>query len=185
MLHPIYHALVCHAKTPATYIESIQICCEISAEGQLWLRYHIEVPEPMIVTAPRTAPMRANLLWNTTCFEAFLAIGDEPEYIEFNFSPSTQWATFEFTGYRKDAADLILPAAPEIHLDMSNSHFALEATVQLPLQWHHNLYFAGVTVVAEEPDGTKSYWALAHKKAEPDFHDRSCFKLQLEAAAKL
>jgi hypothetical protein len=38
-------------------------------------------------------------------------------------------------------------------------------------------------VVAEEPGGTKSYWALEHKKAEPDFHDRACFTLQVEAAA--
>jgi hypothetical protein len=182
MLHPIYHPLICHPKTPADYIETIEICCQVTPAGSLWLRYYIEVPEPMLVVANTQEPARTDDLWKTTCFEAFLAIGDEPEYLEFNFSAATLWAAYQFCEYREGRSNLALSAVPEIYLDMSNSHFALEATVQLPPQWQQGRFTIGVTVVAEEPSGTKSYWALDHKKAEPDFHDRSCFTLQLEAA---
>ena len=184
-VHPKYHPLACHPKTPAEYIEFIQICCEITTQGRLWLRYHIEVPEPMLVIEEFLDPVRADDLWKTTCFEAFLSIGDEPEYIELNFAPSSQWAAYQFTGYREGRTDLQILSAPEIYLDMSNSHFALEATIALPPEWCQGSLDIGVTVVAEEPGGTKSYWALDHKKAEPDFHDRSCFTLQLEAARHL
>jgi hypothetical protein len=35
--------------------------------------------------------------------------------------------------------------------------------------------------VIEESDGTKSYWALAHPAGPPDFHDPTCFALDLAA----
>ncbi len=136
----------------------------------------------MLVVADMQEPERTDDLWKTTCFEAFLAIGDEPEYLEFNFSAASFWAAYQFCEYREGRSNLVLNAVPEIYLDMSNSHFALEATVQLPMQWQQGRFAIGVTVVAEESGGTKSYWAFDHKKAEPDFHDRSCFTMQLEAA---
>ena len=38
------------------------------------------------------------------------------------------------------------------------------------------------TVVIEEADGTKSFWAMAHPANAPDFHDPACFVLELPAA---
>ena len=174
--------LLCHPKTPADYVEAIAVTYELSAEGRLWLRYHVEVAEPMIEMPADAEPIRADNLWKTTCFEAFLAIGDEPEYIELNFSPSSQWAAYQFASYRDVRTDLPLLATPEIYLDFSNSHAALEATIILPPQWQQGHFSLGLSAVAEEPGGNKSYWALDHKKDEPDFHDRSCFTLELEAA---
>ncbi len=174
--------LLCHPKTPAHYIESINVAYEMSEQGQFWLRYNVEVPEPMIKSANEQVPLRTDDLWQTTCFEAFLAIENKPEYIELNFSPSTQWAAYQFKGYRQGRSDLALMTVPVICLDLSNSHLTLYATVMLPPDWQHSVFSIGLSVVAEEPSGIKSYWALDHKKAEPDFHDRSCFTLQLEAA---
>jgi hypothetical protein len=34
--------------------------------------------------------------------------------------------------------------------------------------------------VLEENDGGKSYWALAHSPAKPDFHHTDCFALELQ-----
>lgn len=176
--------LHCHPKTPAEHVEAIAVAYELSAEGRLWLRYHVEVPEPMIEMPVEAEPIRADNLWKTTCFEAFLAIGNEPEYIELNFSPSSQWAAYRFASYREASTDLHLTTIPEIHLDFSNSHAALEATIILPSKWQQGPFSVGLSVVAEEPSGSKSYWALDHSKGEPDFHDRTCFNLQLEATAK-
>ena len=37
----------------------------------------------------------------------------------------------------------------------------------------------GLSVVLEERDGTKSYWALEHASDKPDFHASDCFAAKL------
>ena len=41
----------------------------------------------------------------------------------------------------------------------------------------------GISCVIEETGGYKSYWALAHGREAPDFHDPSCFTARLGAAS--
>jgi hypothetical protein len=173
--------LVCHPKTPADFVESVDVGITLSASGALWLRYHVEVPEPELEIGRPQEPARTDELWKTTCFEAFLAIGDDPQYVELNFAPSSQWAAYQFEDVREGVSQLNLAADPKIYLDMSREHVALEAELQLPPNWQLGFFSIGLTAVLEEPSGKKSYWALDHRKAEPDFHDRSCFTLQLEA----
>jgi hypothetical protein len=174
--------LVCHPKTPAEYIEAIAVRYDISPEGRLSLRYYIKVPEQKLVFGENKSSLRADGLWKTTCFEAFLAKGEESKYIELNFAPSSQWAAYWFDGYRQGGMDLALDAAPDIHFYVNDSHFVLEAFIDLPFEWQHGPFHLGVTVVAEELGGIKSYWAVNHNNPDPDFHDRSCFTLHLEAA---
>jgi hypothetical protein len=40
---------------------------------------------------------------------------------------------------------------------------------------------AGLTAVIETTDGARSYWALAHGGARPDFHDPATFTLRVPA----
>jgi len=40
-------------------------------------------------------------------------------------------------------------------------------------------YDLSLSVVLEETDGTKSYWALAHCSDKPDFHAPDCFVARL------
>ena len=40
----------------------------------------------------------------------------------------------------------------------------------------------GLSAVIEEQGGVKSYWALAHPDAKPDFHAPACFAATLPAA---
>ena len=42
----------------------------------------------------------------------------------------------------------------------------------------------GLSMVIEELDGTKSYWALAHPPGAPDFHHPACFAHQVEPPSK-
>ena len=146
----------------------------------MWLRYHIEVPEDDLALPDPAASERTDGLWKTTCCELFLRRSDAQEYLEFNFSPSSQWAAYQFSGYREGPQELdVVP--PEIFLDCSASHLALEATIDLPPEWADAPLVAALSAVIEEVDGTKSYWALRHPPGQPDFHHPDCFALTLGA----
>ena len=134
------------------------------------------------VVLPKPAdPLRTDGLWKTTCFEMFIRRPQHKNYIEFNASPSSQWAAYSFDDYRAGMAELPLETAPEIGCDASESHFALEVTYDLPAEWAGQPLELGLSAVIEENDGTKSYWALAHPPGQPDFHHGDCFALQLAA----
>ena len=163
--------LVCHPDTPAGAVESITVHTERTGQ-RLWLRYHVECELNALVLPGPAAPARCEGLWQSTCFEAFLR---DASYAEFNFAPSSQWAAYRFDGYRENMTVLDLAADPEIGLDASEGHFALEVTIPL-VGLGQKL---GLSAVIEETDGTKSYWALAHPPGKPDFHAPACFAATL------
>jgi hypothetical protein len=173
--------LVCHPATPSILVESIEVTCERVGVDSLWLRYHVEMPLDSLFLPDETEPARADGLWKTTCFEAFLRLPDAKAYVEYNASPSSQWAAYRFEDYRVGMAELPLEDAPEIGNDASDSHFALEVAYALPSEWAGQSLELGLSAVIEEIDGTKSYWALAHPPGAPDFHHGDCFALQLAA----
>ena len=53
-----------------------------------------------LIDGPQAAGQRRDELWTTTCFEAFLAIPDQPGYWEINLAPNGDWALYRFEGYR-------------------------------------------------------------------------------------
>ena len=111
-------------------------------------------------------------MWRTTCFEAFLA-ADEA-YREFNFSPSTEWASYIFDGYRtgmREAPELAVPDPLEIGVGSAE----LEVSFERP----PDVRRMGLSAVIETTDGAMSYWALAHPSDKPDFHHPDSFVLEL------
>ncbi len=150
--------------------------------NRLWLRFHAEGPLDALILPDPAPPIRADGLWKTTCFEAFLRVPGSPAYIEFNLSPSGAWAAYRFDDYRAALADLPLAEVPDIGCDASDSHFALEAVLALPPEWAEQPLALGLSAVIEEVGGYKSYWALAHPRGAPDFHHKDCFAAQLGAA---
>lgn len=173
--------LLCHPKMPANSVKTVSAGLSLIAEEQLWLRYYVEVEEPHLEIGEPGDSIHTDGLWQTTCFEAFLADHGGTSYIELNFAPSSAWAAYEFADIRTDMKKLTLPTKPEIGLEMSAGHVALEAQLNLPKHWRGKQLSVGLTAVMEEPSGIKSYWALKHNKAAPDFHDRSCFTARVEA----
>lgn len=170
--------LICHEETPAAAVKSIEIAAELHANGRLWLRYHLNCHLDSLETGHPEPPERRDGLWQTTCFEAFVRVGESESYLEFNFAPSSEWAAYHFTGYRQGMAELCIQT-PEIGLDASETHFALEADIRLPPDFRGTPLAVAICAVIEETGGTKSYWALRHPAGDPDFHDRACFTLQL------
>jgi len=119
---------------------------------------------------------RAENLWETTCFEAFLRADGRDAYREWNFAPSRQWAAYDFTGYR-DGRKHAEATPPYIRMEDNLTWWALGATIAVPADIVWQL---GLSAILEETDGTKSYWALAHPAGDkPDFHSPVCFAARL------
>lgn len=173
----IRHELICHPSTPPRTVQYVGVSLERTATS-LKLMYIVEGPTEALKMPVPQKPYRTDGLWQTTCFELFYR-NARPGYLEFNFSPSSQWAAYRFADYRSDGEPLDVDEPPACIL--SDEGYALLYTVSLgaigPAPMAINL-----TAVIEETDGTKSYWALAHPDGPPDFHDPACFVLELPAA---
>jgi hypothetical protein len=130
--------------------------------------------------AREESEFRSNL-WERTCFEAFVRPLGAREYLELNFSPSTQWAAYHFDAYREGMEAVIL-RQPKVVSTSREKRFELSAGVMLP-DWGHVPWLLNLSAILEEKDGAKSYWALAHPPGAPDFHDPACFALELPAAS--
>ena len=121
-------------------------------------------------------PARADNLWETTCFEAFLRIPGAAAYREWNFAPSGEWAAYDFAGSRDGRTNAEV-AAPYIRVEDNLTWWALGATIAVDAD---AVWALGLSAVIEQKDGTKSYWALAHPAGDkPDFHDPACFAAHL------
>jgi hypothetical protein len=160
-----------HADTgrmPATAVE-----VHFERDGLLlWLRFVIWGEVDQIAWPAGAEPDRADDLWRHTCFEAF--VETEDGYVEYNLSPSSQWASYRFDGPRMGmrAADEV---ATVEGLDGAWDMVALEARIELP----HGAKGLGLSAVIEAADGSMSYWALAHPSDKPDFHHPDSFVLDL------
>ena len=167
-----YLSLIAHSDTPPIAVGSIQVANW--RDGDRWrFRYLLDGISRLVLPDPGK-PGRADRLWQTTCFEAFVSLGGE-SYVEFNFSPSGAWAAYRFDSQRDGMSEE--PTEIEVWLEGGEEWIAVEAAVKCDA-------LAGraalsVTAVIEETGDRKSYWALAHPSGSPDFHDRSCFLARL------
>jgi hypothetical protein len=127
---------------------------------------------PLVVAAAR-----ADELWRHTCFEAFIRPSTGSAYYEFNFSPSTQWAAYQFSDYRSGMRVATEIAAPRIEARLSAATYTLQ--VALAFDELSSPLHLGLSAVLEETNGRKSYWALAHPPGKPDFHHADCIALEL------
>jgi len=144
------------------------------ATTNIW--FGVGAPADRFVIPARAEPERADDLWQTTCFEAFLREPGSDAYGEWNFAPSGQWAAYDFTSHRDGRSDADV-AAPYIRVEDNLTWWGLGATIAVPASTEWQL---GLSAILEEKDGTKSYWALAHPAGDrPDFHDPVCFAARL------
>jgi hypothetical protein len=145
------------------------------ASTNIW--FGVGAPADRFVIAEPRESARADGLWQTTCFEAFLRGEGEDRYREWNFAPSGEWAAYDFTSHRADMAPADVASPPYIRMEDNLTWWALGATIAVEADRDWRL---GLSAVLEEKDGTKSYWALAHPPGgKPDFHARDCFAARL------
>lgn len=174
-----FYRLMPHSETRWTGIDCIDVTVIRRSENEVHLRYYVECTLDHLVLSDPVSPERTDGLWRTTCFELFVSRPDS-RYLEYNFSPSSAWAAYRFSGHRSNM-ELLDCEAPVIALDASEGHFALEAECRLPDAFAETGCRIALSAVIEETGGTKSYWALRHPPGAPDFHHPDCFALTLEA----
>jgi hypothetical protein len=168
-----------HPDFPPSAVTGVEVW--LGREGsQLGFRYRVD-GDPMALALPADAPSeRADELWRATCFEAFVQ-RDDGGYYEFNFSPSTRWAGYAFSGYRDGMSK---PDMAPVWIDPAVIDGGFEMRVELDLSTlsglpHDGAWRMAVTAIVEEKSGAKSYWSLAHAPGKPDFHHLDSFVLDL------
>lgn len=167
-------ALEPHPQTPCPAVTRLEAVAEREGD-RLRLSYRLAADLAALEIPAPAAAVRTDGLWAHTCFEAFVAAGDEG-YLEFNLAPSGAWAAYRFDGYRRGMAPLEGVDAPRIEVARAGGALELRAVVCLP--WDAPLR-VGLTSVIEAAGGRLSYWALRHPAAAPDFHNASGFVLAL------
>ena len=135
------------------------------------------------VVWPSRAPAAfADRLWESTCFEVFIAIAGGSGYLEVNAAPSTAWAAYDFEGYRMKSRDL---RDAVVSVDSSQPPSGGNGVVLDVNLSSTGRFFAGselelgISAVLEDVRGERHYYALAHPAERPDFHDRRGFLLSL------
>ena len=173
--------LIAHPETPAPdppfkVWANVEHSAAFSATAMTNIWFGIGAPASRFVIPEPCEPKRAEDLWQTTCFEAFLRVPGASSYREWNFAPSGEWAAYDFTGPREGRKDSKTDA-PYIRVEDNFTWWAFGATIAVPAD---SVWALGLSAILEEQDGAKSYWALAHPPGDkPDFHDPACFMAHL------
>ena len=145
-----------------------------TATTNIW--FGIGAPASRFVIPEPVEPKRADDLWKTTCFEAFLRVPGAAAYREWNFAPSGEWAAYDFTAYREGRTNADV-TTPYIRVEDNFTWWAFGATISVEAT---GVWEFGLSAILEETDGTKSYWAVTHPEGDkPDFHDPACFAARL------
>jgi hypothetical protein len=178
-----------HPDSVCSAVHRIEVDVARPRAGCLTLAYlvtgrigDLAMPAPSIAA-------RTDELWRRTCFEAFIRSSPGAAYYEFNFAPSTQWAAYEFAGYRNGKREAGEIKPPRIAVEASSERFLLQASLELDrtlpavggggggaedAPWR-----LGLSAVIEEANGNQSFWALAHAPGKPDFHHPDSWVLEV------
>jgi len=167
-------------------VRAIEAHVRRDPSGLLALRYTVRGELARLVIPPARSPRRAEDLWRHTCFEAFIAPGAGAAYLELNFSPSGEWAGYEFQAYRKPQAPDREPRgpstpaqAPSVRTMRAGQELTLEAAAVLECVRGDAPVRVALAAVLEDSSGALSYWALRHPSPRPDFHHPDNFALQI------
>ena len=115
--------LIPHPATPPSDAEmklwvNVEHAASLAAVATTNIWFGIGAPKDRFVVAePRDEPGRADELWRTTCFEAFLKPMGQSSYTEWNFAPSGDWASYAFSDYREGMSEAEVNAPPYIRVE--------------------------------------------------------------------
>lgn len=162
--------------------DGVRVSGEVSrAAGRFGTRFDLCGPlGHLAISASSKAPARTDGLWEGTCFEFFLAPWDSPGYWEFNLSPSGCWNIYGFSGYREGMHEERAFASLPFEVVLREGSLSVRLAVEIGrILAPDRAIDIGVSAVLESKDGSFSYWALEHRAARPDFHQRDGFSIRL------
>jgi hypothetical protein len=150
--------------------------------NRLLVHYSLTGEIENIQLPPRSAQLsRKDDLWKATCFEFFLALPDQPQYWEFNMSPSGDWNIYHMDAYRR-VGFREETGISELPFSVQNraGRILVDVTADLsPIIHVEETIQAGITSIIQTKDGYETYWALVHPNPQADFHLRESFILEL------
>lgn len=176
--------LLPHPACAASPLHALSVSGTLSVEGLLKLDYLLHGDlQGMRLPPVSPSPHRRDELWRHTCLELFARRDDEQSYLEFNFSPSGDWAAYRFDACRQGQKPWLQQPVSVALLPPGGAHLLIQAQAQLPAGatagWR-----LGPAAVIESCDGSLSYWATRHPSAQPDFHAAAGFTVALSSPAR-
>ncbi len=151
------------------------LCSNDDFNFNVSFQLHADASDFIIPAFSPAESERKDMLWEHTCFEFFIGQHGEPQYREFNLSPSGAWNVYRFRDYREGMKEENLIKTLPFNVESSS-----EGDLKIDIKIDLNLIQGskdkdietGFSAVLENKDMTKSYWALSHPKNTPDFHAR-------------
>ena len=177
MTDAVQAELRAHPAAPPARVEAVKARLERVRRDRLLLRYEIACETDCVVLPPPGPAVRADRLWETTCFELFLRAPGRPDYLEINVSPSGRWAAYDFCAYRAGMVQAAVLAPPALSLSVKPRCIAADIELALPLG--EGPWRVGLCAIVEERGTGRSFWSASHGTAEPDFHHPGCFAQDL------
>jgi len=171
-----HHSLIAHSTSGNDAVQSLRVTA--TRAGRLEVRYLLDGDISSLKIPALSNPQRHDNLWRHTCGEMFIGIAGCDRYCEFNFSPSSEWAAYEFDGYRQGMRPFACEQ-PEIKVAQNDNQWMLVANVVLPKWLEPPKLHLGLSMVIENNSGHCSYWALHHAADQPDFHRRESWRIVL------
>jgi hypothetical protein len=171
-----------HPDSHSAAVTGIDVEVALPRADRLELSYIVSGEMSRIRMPAAATNARSDGLWRHTCFEAFVRTSSGAGYYELNFSPSGQWATYQFNGYRSGMRVADETPGIAIALRSSPGGCTLQASLdpsrfsELPPDRPWRL---GLSAVIEDTNGGLSYWALAHAPGKPDFHHADNFTCEI------
>lgn len=155
MAQSVHVKLAGHHDNPARFHQQIDATLTHAADGSLQIVYAIHGLNLDLRVPTVHAPAPADALWKSTCCEIFLGCVGQPGYREFNFSPSGQWASYDFSDTRQPASQAFACPAPDIAFERSEDLLKLTATLpKSALPKADTLRIAVAAVLEAEGDTT-------------------------------
>lgn len=169
-----------YTKTDLTDALIFEVEAFKSAPDELLIEYRLKGSLDKIRFPDLTlVESRLDELWKHTCLEAFFAESDDDNspYFEINCSPNGDWNAYAFSSYRQGMRP---SESLRVKLVAREGHdrealFRVRVSGDDLKKAHH----LGITAVVEFADGSRSFFALAHPGAQPDFHLRKACLISL------
>jgi hypothetical protein len=171
-----------HPDSHSVAVKSIDVEIARPRAGRLELSYIVTGQLSSIRMPPAAANARSDGLWRRTCFEAFIRASPDAGYYELNFSPSGQWAAYQFSGYRNGMRIADEITGVPIKVRSSPDRYTLQASLEFTGLPRDRSWRLGLSAVIEDANGGISYWALTHPPGKPDFHHADGFACEFSPA---
>lgn len=173
-------ALVRHQDGEASALTGVTVHIERQA-GVLLVEFVAKGDIHRLALAQPAEFRHVDELWRHTCFEVFVESARADGYREFNLASSNEWAAYAFSGYREGMRPVAGRPVIELGSERSSGEVVVRAALESPYPDSDSLII-GFSVVEEDLDAQKSYWALAHMEdGPPDFHHPISFDFPLFA----